>query len=152
MKREEFNTFYRKLESTYSNFTGTEEEWWDVVKKFSFNDVMKKLNDHIETKKSTPIHINLVKGLKEEANEPGAWMKCEYCKKLELVFDTDEWIKAHRKCQQIDFIDRQSKAIKGVGITKQVYYDMGEIEFEKIYREVMNYYLKHNTQLVMKSL
>lgn len=152
MTRDEFNTFYRKLESTYSNFTGTEDEWWDVVKKYSFNDIMKRLNDHIETKKSTPIHINLVKGLKEEVEDKGAWMKCEYCKKLELVFDMDDWLKAHRKCQQIDFIDRQSKQIIGKGITKTLYYEMGEDEFEENYRKVMNYYMEHKEPLVMKGL
>lgn len=152
MTRDEFNKFYRKLESTYSSFNGTEDEWWDVVKKYTYKDIIEKLNEHIETKKSTPIHINLVKGLKEEIQDSGVWLKCEYCKKLELVFDTEEWLKAHRRCQQIDFIDRQSKKITGQGITKTLYYEMGEVEFETNYRKVMNYYLEHKEPLVMKGL
>ena len=116
---------------------------------YNFTDIKRNFGRHKGS--STPTFEELTDGL-TELSDPGAWMKCEYCKKLELVFDTDEWIKAHRRCQQIDFIDRQSKQIMGKGITKTLYYEMGEDEFESNYRKVMNYYLEHKEPLVMKGL
>lgn len=146
----EFDVLMKHIKSIYSSFEVDEDEWFRILQKYSYKDVKDKVDARISS--TPPTWNTLIKGLKEEVVDSGAWMKCEYCKKMELVFDTDDWIKAHRRCQQIDFIDRQSKQIMGKGITKTLYYEMGENEFEENYRKVMNYYLEHKEPLVIKSL
>ena len=146
----EFDVLMKHIKSIYNNFEVDEDEWFRILQKYSYKEVKDKVDMRLSS--TPPTWNTLIKGLKEEAVDPGVWMKCEYCKKMELVFDTDLWIKAHRKCQQIDFIDRQNKAITGKGITKTLYYEMGEDEFNENYRKVMNYYLEHQQPLVLKSL
>lgn len=146
----EFDILMKHIESRYSNFDVDKDEWYRMLKKYSYKDIKEKVD--ARSSSTAPTWNTLIKGLKEEVEDSGAWMKCEYCKKMELVFDTDDWIKAHRRCQQIDFIDRQSKQITGKGITKTLYYEMGGDEFEANYRKVMNYYLEHKEPLVMKGL
>lgn len=144
MQRKELNILTKTIQAIHPEY---EED--DRLLNFNLIDIKRNFGRHKGL--GTPTFEELTAGL-EEASDPGAWMKCEYCKKKELVFDTDDWIKKHRKCQQIDFIDRQSKQITGKGITKTLYYEMGEDEFEANYRKVMNYYLEHKEPLVMKEL
>lgn len=146
----EFETLMKHIKGIYPTFDVDEDEWYRVLQKYTYKDVKEKVDTRMSS--NAPTWNTLIKGLKEEVQDPGVLMKCEYCHKLERVFDTDVWIKAHRKCQQIDFIDRQSKKLTGKGITKTLYYEMGEDEFEQNYRKVMNYYLEHKEPLVMKGL
>ena len=136
MQRNELNSLTRSIQSIYPTY-----EQDDRLLDFEYTEVKKKAQLHKTNE--APTFEELTAGLTPIDNNPPVVMQCEYCKEKELVSDTNQWLEKHRVCQKIDFIDRQSKKIRGVGINKLKYYQMSSYELEKNYRKVMEHYLEN---------
>ena len=136
MQRNELNSLTRSIQSIYPTY-----EQDDRLLDFEYTEVKKKAQLHKTNE--APTFEELTEGLTPIDNNPPVVMQCEYCKEKELVSNTNEWLEKHRVCQKIDFIDRQSKKIRGVGINKLKYYQMSSYELEKNYRKVMEHYLEN---------
>lgn len=149
MTRNEFNILFKNIQNEYSNFDGDYDEWYGVLIEYSYEDIKKALNSR--NKNTPPIHTHLIKGLKpEEVTEP-KYIQCDLCGKLILVGkDWDVFEKHHRRCEKIDFIDRQSKKIHNTGITKEIYYAMSDEELEKNYRAYMNNWVNTHPDIAFK--
>ncbi len=149
MERKEFDTLMRHLQALYSGFYVDEEEWWEVLNKYSY----KEIKNRIDKRKSItpPVHTNLIRGLEEEVIKP-IILKCEFCGKKENVLDMNEWLKKHERCKSVDFLYRYIKKVKGEEITKEIYYEMNADEFEQAYRPWMNHYLTHRESNFIKKI
>lgn len=136
MNRKELTNITRGIQAIYSNYIEDER-----LIDYNYNDIKKKAQLHVGNE--APTFEELTKGLTPIDNDPPVVMMCEYCKEKELVSDTNQWLEKHRICQKIDFIDRQSKKIRGIGINKLKYYQMSSYELEKNYRKVMDNYIEN---------
>lgn len=146
MTRNEYETLLRKIESIYPTFSIDEDEWWNVLNKYSYKEVLNNLQKYKGN--IPPLYTHLNRGLKEETKNDPVYMQCDICG--ELVKVADEWEvfdNHHRKCEKIDFIDRQAKLIHGKGITKSIYYKMTNEELEDNYRQYMNNWVKNNQDI-----
>ncbi len=135
MTKKEYKDLLVSIRNIYPNFKGNDE-----LLNYDFDEV--KANFLKLKSNEEPTFEEITKGLKTISTEKPVIMQCEYCKEKELVTDTREWLEKHRICQKIDFIDRESKRIKGVGVNKLKYYQMSSYELEKCYREIMNNWIK----------
>lgn len=143
MTRNEFNQIFTKIRNEYNDFEGDYDDWYGVLQEYSYQDILKKLNERMST--TAPIHINLVKGLKKEEKVEDWITECDLCKQKIVIHNNDmtEFDKHYRRCQKIDFIDRINFNYKQRHITMAVYYEMSDEELEENYRKTMNYYLEH---------
>lgn len=135
MIKKDYLSLIKEIRGIYPEFQGNED-----LLNYKYTDVKK--NFLLHTGEEAPTYQELTEGLNYENDDPVVMM-CEYCKEKELVSDTNQWLEKHRVCQKIDFIDRQSKKIRGVGINKLKYYQMSSYELEKNYRKVMEHYLEN---------
>lgn len=133
MTKRDYDSLLREIRGIYPDFKDNKD-----LLNYKYNEVRKNFLHH--KGEDTPTYQDLVEGLCYENDQP-VILQCEYCKEKELVSNTNEWIAKHRKCQKIDFIDRQSKQIRGIGINRLKYYQMSSYELEKNYRKVMDNYI-----------
>lgn len=141
MTRDEFNKVFNYIRNEYSDFEGDYDEWYGILSEYAYEDILKKVKERRTS--TAPIHTHLIKGLKKEEVVEPKYIECDLCGELILVGrDWDVFEKHHRRCEKIDFIDRQSKKIHNAGITKSVYYGMTDEELEKNYRAYMNNWIK----------
>lgn len=146
MIKKEFDTLIKRIRDMYSSFNVDEDEWFKVLGEYSYDDVSNNLQNY--SKDIPPLYTHLIKGLKKEIKQAPLHIQCDLCGELVLV--DDDWgvyEKHHRKCEKIDFIDRQSKRINKTGITKSIYYKMSDEELEKNYRPYMNRWIKDNPDI-----
>lgn len=85
----------------------------------------------------------LIDGLKPE-NYKEVSIQCDLCKEAIPFTTWDDFDKHYRRCQKIDFIDRQAKELKGAGIDKEFYYNMGTEELDNRYRKIMDNWKQRN--------
>lgn len=153
MVREDFNKIFKKLEIEYKDFKGDYDEWFGILSDYSYQDILKKLNERTST--TAPIHTHLIKGLKKEEVIEDWITECDLCKARITIHNNDmkEFDKHYRKCQKIDFIDRIVYRYKGQHIASVTYYKMSDEELEENYRKTMDYYLKHRgTTNILKEI
>lgn len=136
MIKREYEQLLKEIRAIYPEFEADER-----LLDFTYASIKKNFGRH--KGKAIPTFEELIKGVDPEDLDKPVILQCEYCKGKELVRDTNEWIDKHRKCQKIDFIDRQSKQIRGIGINRLKYYQMSSYELEKNYRKVMDNYIEN---------
>ena len=135
MIKRDYLSLIKDIRGIYPEFQGNED-----LLNYKYEDVKK--NFLLHKGEEAPTYQELTEGLSYENDNPVV-MQCEYCKQKELVSNTNDWLDKHRVCQKIDFIDRQSKQIRGIGINKLKYYQMSSYELEKNYRKVMDNYIEN---------
>ena len=149
MLRNEFENIFKELKQ-YPDFDGEYLEWYKEIIDYPYKGILNNLRKHKST--NAPVPKQLIGKLdKEEIIED--WItECEYCKKRFTIQNNDmtEYEKHFRKCSKIDFLDRMSKRIKGVGITYDKYHNMSDDELEKAYRSVMDYYEQQRKPILNK--
>lgn len=141
MVRNEFTTLLKRIKDIYTDFDVNDEEWWNILKDYSYNEVINNLQNY--NGNHAPIYKSLITGLKKEKKRPAVKIQCDICRELVTVADDWEVFETHhRKCSKIDFIDRQSQKLRGEPIDKEKYYALSDEELDSIYRKVMDMYLK----------
>ena len=101
MTRKEYSDLLKTIRGIYPDFKG-----YDDLQNYKYEEVYKNFALHKGTE--TPTYDELVVGLKHE-NEKDVWMQCDICREKIHYTTWDEFDEHYRKCQKIDFIDRQSK-------------------------------------------
>ena len=159
MKLEDIKELFKRIKSHYQMFTTDEaklKEWHRFLKDYSKEDVFDNFDKYLmQQHEQPPMVITLNRGLKKTIEEPEqlVYVQCDLCKQKILVGDDwDAFDKHYRKCKKIDFIDRQSKQIRGEGINKEKYYSMTDEELEQNYRPIMDYFLKNNNGTILKRI
>ena len=148
-----------KIKSIYNTFSLDEDkvnEWYRFLKDYNADEVLKKYEEYVVRNEQPPIIFSLIKNLsKIQRNTNNSWTTCcDICKEHITIYDNDmtEFDKHYRKCQKIDFIDRQSKAILGEIIDKEKYYAMSDNELEEIYQRIMESYRKIKRGNILKRI
>lgn len=153
MKANEIGTLFERIKKHFNTFgydDGKVAEWHKFLKEYKAEDINNNFDKYIlEYHDRPPLMTELIRNANKETEleEKPVVLQCEYCKEKELVYSTNDWLEKHRICQKIDFIDRQSKKIRGVGINKLKYYQMSSYELEKNYRKVMDNWLSTSKEI-----
>ena len=139
MKKTEYQSLLKSIRSIHPSFKGT-----DDLLNFKYDEVKTNFLKHKSNEDIT--YEDLTEGLQYE-NEKDVYMKCDICGELIHYTTWEAFDKHYRKCQKIDFINWQSKQIRGEEINKAKYYAMSEEELEKAYRPIMDYCMKQNSSV-----
>lgn len=157
MNAKEIKELFEKIKRHYNVFTyddGKIQEWHRFLKDYRKEDILENFDRYLlEQHEQPPMVVSLNRGLhKEEQEEQLHYIQCDLCGEKILVGNSnwEDFEKHHRKCEKIDFIDRQCKAIHGKGITKETYRAMSDEELEKNYRQYMNNWVKTHQDIAMQ--
>ena len=156
MNTKDIMTLFERIKKHYNIFGYDEEkirEWHRFLKEYSPIDVLNALDRFVLEYHDRPPFLNeLTRGLTKvvEPDVNYVEIECDLCKKHFYVGnDWEEYNTHRRKCEKIDFIDRQAKEIHGKGITKEVYYNMSNEELDKNYRMYMKNWIKDNKEIAI---
>lgn len=156
MKTKEIITLFERIKKHYNNFGYDDakvEEWYRFLKDYAPQSVYDSFDTYLLQEHDQPPLITTIIRNASKTDEPGIepkYTQCDLCGKLILVGeDWDKFETHHRRCEKIDFIDRQSKEIHNTGITKSVYYEMSDDELEKNYRAYMNNWIKTHQDIAL---
>lgn len=152
MTREEVNKIYNIVRNEYSDFNGDYNEWYEVLCEYSYQDVLKRLQERKST--TTPTHTYLIKNLKKEEIIEDWITECDYCKTRFTIQNNDmtEFDKHYRKCQKIDFIDRMTFKKCQRHIPMVEFYNKTDEDLESAYRKAMNYYIELPHEEILKTI
>lgn len=144
MTKTEFDTLLKKIRDIYPDFKVDEVEWWEHLKEYSYQDVYKNVLHHSGT--NAPLYADLKKGLKKEEKKKDWLLKCPVCDKwLKYDGNWEEYDKHWRRCQKIDFINNQSKELRGEEIDIERYRNMSDEELDRRYRKIMDNFTSSNS-------
>lgn len=150
MKQNDVITLFERIKNHYNIFVYDDnkvKEWHRFLKDFNNSEVLDNLDKYIlEYHDRPPLVFELTRGLEKNTTPEvkEQCIQCDLCKQLVYCYDWSEFDKHYRKCQKIDFIDRQSKAIRGYGITKAIYYNKSDEELDRDYRKVMDNWVEEH--------
>lgn len=144
MNKKDTLELFNRIKSHYNMFTYDDAkilEWNKFLKDYNKNEVSENLDKFIlEYHERPPLVFDLTRGL-EKTTQPiveAKYIQCDLCgEKILMGDDWGEFEEHHRKCQKIDFIDRQSKAIRGEGIDKQHWREMSSEVLDAKYNKIM---------------
>ena len=153
MTREESKNLMKRIKEHYQDFIvdeGKIDEWHEYLKDYSYNDVSKKLDEHLSSEQYgqyIPKVAFLVKYLTKEEEKGKVEdykIQCYLCKKN---IKNSEFENHFKRCSSINYMNRQrykyfGKEFDEKGI-KQLW-DMEEEAFRKKYREMLEI-VKNNT-------
>lgn len=133
------------------------QEWYKFLKDYDPKDIDKNFDKYLlDIHDNPPMVVSLTRGIEkmnDNAPEKLVYIQCEYCKdKILIGNDWTPFDVHHRKCSKIDFIDRESKRIRGEGIDKEHYRQMTDDELNARYRKVMDNWKEENPTLCMENL
>jgi hypothetical protein len=144
MTKKELLKLTKAIREIYPSFKG-----YDDLSNFKYEEVYKNFQLHSGAEE--PTYEELIEGLRYE-DEKDVWMQCDLCKKKIYYTTWEEFDKHHRKCEKIDFIDRQAKELKGEGINKEHFRMLPDNELDDKYRKWMDNYLSNNKEFIPKTL
>lgn len=151
MIKKEYDTLLKKIKDIYPSFSVDEEEWWEIFSKYSYKEVCENLQEYDEEK--PPLYMNLTRGLKEEVKRKPVYIQCDICKEKILVGDDWNVFETHhRRCSKIDFIDRESKRIRGEGIDYSFYKFMSDDDLDQRYRKIMDNWKEQHKEICFGNL
>lgn len=160
MKAKDIKDLFERIKRQYNTFGYDDlkvQEWYKFLKDYSTEDVNDNFDKYIlEYHDRPPLMNELFKNLHkttEEAEEKLLWVKCDLCGESILVGnDWGEFNKHYRRCQKIDFIDRQAKEKRGEGIDKEHFRSLNDNELDEKYRKWMDGWEQKNKDLDLSKL
>ena len=132
------------------------QEWYKFLKDYDPKDIDKNFDKYLlDIHDNPPMVVSLTRGLKkrdEIEEEKLYYIVCPYCKARVLVGNSnwDDYEIHHRKCSKIDFIDRQSKEIRGEGIDKEHYRAMSDDELNERYHKIMENWIDTHPDIAVR--
>jgi hypothetical protein len=144
MTKKELEQLYRNIHNIYPSF-----KRMDDLINYKYEEVYKNFQLHSGAEE--PSYEELVSGLRYE-DEKDIWMVCDLCKERIFYTTWEEFDKHYRKCQKVDFIDRQAKELKGEGINKEHFRMLPDNELDDKYRKWMDNYLRSHKEFIPKTL
>lgn len=154
MKIKETSRLMERIKEHYQDFIideGKTEEWHNFLKDYAYEDVSKKLDEHLSSEQYgqfIPKVAFLVKYLtkeKEKGQNEDYLVQCFYCKKY---LKNSEFQKHFSRCSSINYMNNQrqrffDKTFDDVAI-KQLW-NLDEESFRKKYREMLDVVRKNTT-------
>lgn len=144
MTKKEYDTLLRNIRGIYPSFRGDE-----VLLNYKYSEVYKNFANYGGTE--TPTYDDLLDGLNYES-EKDVWMQCDLCKEKIHYTTWDDFDRHHRRCEKIDFINRQAKELGGRGIDYNYYRTMSDRELDERYNKIMANWENNHKDLTLKSL
>ena len=146
MTIQETNDLLKRIKQHYQEFiidTYKVEEWYKELKYYSYEDVNKKLDEHLRSEhfgNTIPKVYFLTKYLTKEKDKiknksDSLLVRCSICGKVIKYCDFQTHMD---RCNSVEFINLKSKKLFGKEIDKQRYRDMPNEEFNSIYEKLMN--------------
>lgn len=151
MNVKQITELFERIKAQYNMFTydsNKVKEWSRFLKDYDSEDVNKNFDKYIlEYHDRPPLVFEVTRGLEKIEKEPEkyVYIQCEYCKERILVGDDDTpFEKHHRKCSKIDFMDRQSKEIRGFGVDKAHLRELSDEKLDAKYKKIMNNWVEEH--------
>lgn len=157
MNIRDIKELFERIKRHYNVFTyddGKIQEWYRFLKEYTPESIYDSFDKYLlQEHDQPPLITTIIKNAQKTSEPPKEpkYIQCDLCGKLILV--GDDWNvfeKHHRRCEKIDFIDRQSKVVHNRGITKEIYYSMSDEELEKNYRPYMNNWVKTHQDIAFR--
>lgn len=159
MRITEIKTLLERIKKHYNTFGYDEEkitEWHRFLKDYTNDSVLKNFDNYVlDGNERPPIVSELIKNADKEYLEEvkPVYIQCDICGEKILVADEwDVFEKHHRRCQKIDFINRECKRIKGEGIDYNHYRTMSDDDLNQRYRKIMDNWKETHKEICLKNL
>lgn len=159
MKITEIKVLLERIKKHYNTFGydgGKITEWHRFLKDYTSESILKNLDTFIlEYHDRPPIVGELVRGAtkEEEPERKPVYIQCDICKEKILVGDDWNVFETHhRRCSKIDFIDRESKRIRGEGIDYNFYKFMSDDDLDQRYRKIMDNWKEQHKEICFGNL
>ena len=145
MTIQETNSFLKRIKQHYQDFiidSTKVEEWYKVLKDYSYEDVNKKLEEHLRSENfgnQIPKVYFLTKYLTKEKDKikskaDSLLVRCSLCGK---VIKYSEYQNHIDRCNSVEYLNLQSKKMFGKEINKDKYREMDDEQFDSIYNRVL---------------
>lgn len=143
MEFKETKMILKRIQSYYPSFMLDDykiKEWHSELKKYDYDDVNRKLEEHMRSTEYgsyEPKLYFLTKFLKPsvDKNKNEAYLiECPFCG--EYIRD-EEYDKHYDRCSSIEFINRQCLEMTGKEIDRNKYKQMSEEDFELFYQKLI---------------
>lgn len=153
MTRDETKSFMKRIKQHYQEFTIDNyklEEWHRELKKYDFEDVNKKFEEHLQNEtygRDIPKIYFLTKYIKtieekEKAKQTIAKTRCFLCGK-EMM--NSEFDKHFDRCSSVDYFIRKYKQIYGEELEREKLMKMSDEAFDRNYEKLLNQVMKTST-------
>lgn len=159
MRINEITKLFERIKKHYNTFGYDEEkvaEWHRFLKDYTEESILKNFDNFIlEGNERPPIVNELIKNADKEYLEERkpVYIQCDLCGEKILVGDDwDVFETHHRRCSKIDFINRESKRIRGEGIDYNFYKYMSEDDLNQRYRKIMDNWKEEHKELCFGNL
>lgn len=149
MEKKEVQTIMKRIKQNYKEFIVDDynvNEWYIELKEYEFNDVMRKLEEHLRSEKygdKPPRVYFLTKYLtkiKDKNKKDGIVIRCSVCHKKILLNDFD---KHFDRCSSVKYLNNQNKKYFDKEIDKDKYMNMSDKEFNYKYDKFCEYILEN---------
>ena len=143
MELKDVKLILKRIQSYYPSFIIDDfktKEWYNELKKFEYDDVNRKLEEHMRSADYgtyEPKLFYLTKYLKtkeEKQLKTDYYCSCTMCGKY---FKLSEYDKHFDRCSSIEFINKQCMDMKNTEIDKEKYFNMSDEEFTGFYDKLL---------------
>ena len=159
MKVTDIKILLERIKKHYNNFGFDESkvsEWQRFLKEYKNESVLKNFDNYVlEGNERPPLVSELIKNAEKEYQEERklVYIQCDLCGEKILVGDEwDVFENHHRRCSKIDFIDRESRRIRGEGIDYNFYKYMSEDDLNQRYRKIMDNWKEEHKDICFGNL
>ena len=151
MTIKEATTFMERIKQHYQDFIIDEykiKEWYKDLQYYNFDEVNKKLDEHLRSEKYgeyiPKLHFLLMYLVKEEDKDKD-WLleknvRCGMCGKIMNYYDYEEHYKRH---SSIEYIKQQYLKYKNEEIDTEKLFNMDNAEFNKKYDKILEFVLEN---------
>lgn len=157
MELKDVKLILRRIQSYYPNFMIDDfktKEWYNELKKFDFDDVNRKLEEHMRSADYgayEPKLFYLTKYLKTKEEKEAKInynVNCQICGKLVKLSDYDSHFD---RCSSVEFINKQCMDMKDTEIDKEKYFNMGDEEFNAFYDKLLRIVYNNSNDEMQKN-
>ena len=143
MEFTETKMLLKRISSNYPSFICDDyklREWHNELKKYDFDDVNKKLEEHMRSSEYGAYEPKLyfltkyLKTVQDKTKKENFSICCEFCGEYVPM---DKFDKHYDRCSSIDYINRQSLLRDGKEIDKNKYLNMSDEDFENFYDKLL---------------
>ena len=138
------------LGMNYSTFGDTKskfEMWNKILKDYSYDEVMDRINELMARKEfltvcpTLTVIVSPLTKIKDKQTFEGALFMCQFCGR---AFESKEEMEIHEdRCRSIRYIEKQYKRFKLGVIDKKILFDMQEDEFQERYKKLLKFVYEH---------
>lgn len=152
IKKEEVKEIFKIIKFNYPNFEikeGMASMWAEVMSEYSYEDVKKKLEEHLAEdrfQKQPPTAYLLVKGLPKIRDRVDFTKDTIFCRFCNKAFNSEEEHDKHYdRCSSIHYLIRENKKWFNRVIDKKFLWQLSDEEFEERYNKMLKFIMEHTT-------